>query len=51
MTKKRINPMLFVWIPIGLSTGARTEDLAWVHVLLVTLAVLFAIEKICTSQH
>jgi hypothetical protein len=50
MTKKKNNPILFVWIPFGLSTGVGTEDPGWLHALLVILVAWFFLEKICASH-
>lgn len=50
MNKKIFSPGIFVWIPVGLASGAGTGDLAWVHVLLLILAVWFILEKVCTRQ-
>lgn len=49
MTRK-ISPMLFVWIPIGLQTGVRIEDMAWVYHLLVILAAWLMLKAVCIRQ-
>ena len=46
MSKKKFNPTLFVWFPMGLSSGVGSGDMAWVHVLILILAVWFILEKL-----
>jgi hypothetical protein len=43
---KKFPPILFVWVPLGLESGVRMKDMAFIYYLLVTLIALLMLEKI-----
>ena len=48
---KKLNPLLYTWIPVGLQTGVRIDGTAMIYHLLVLLAAWLMLEKLLARHH
>lgn len=48
---KRTSPILFVWAPLGMESGAGIDGTTLIFHLLVILVALLMLEKILARRH